>query len=465
MPDCLSPTSSTVVKSPKSKRHSRHVKVADNWRREVTSQGYILVRSCRNHWWLGPYRLVEPRRIWTQVRHKKTCLFCYASTIDSNAPGQHPQKCGIYIPTGRRHVKLYYRQPSLQGPTAYLFSIMLPQLSLDDLVSKLGEQEDEFLSVVHSEVESYIKNQGKECIAIIEKDAYGPGCPRTHHPGIDSYIKVLACFIRRQPYHDHELDSVLTEPVAQLVGECYDNFLSSKAEIISQYFLQHMLKNELILETIMGYAANTYIYKQGLSSVRSKAIHVMVQGIRHAAETQWGHTVTAQITATVSTASGYIVAHHLGPIIIKLIAVHLHTVVTHVLASAAFKAFIYSAAQHCIRVAAGAMILHLLAAKFGTVLAPIYFEAIITAAALSYIAYTIYKLPKELGEKVAESVVAELRNNFREMNLKNMEKVAEDIFGTDEWMTAIGSEFAATEGVEQAMKDFGDALAKEIGHL
>jgi hypothetical protein len=340
---------------------------------------------------------------------------------------------------------------------------MLPmpsQPSLDSLLDKLGDQEPEFLYRVRSRVHSYVRGTGKECVAIVEKDAYGLGRPRTHHIGIDSYIHVLWCFLRKEPYHHHELDSALTEPVAQIVGECYDEFLKGNSEIISQHFLQQMMENELILEIIMGEALDRAA-KKGMSTIRSKAVHVMVEGVKHAASTHLGHSVSSHVSAGISAAAGTAVAHKLGPILLKMIVMHSQAIVTHLLSSAAFKAAAHAAVKHCAYVAASAAFLHVVSAKVGMAHASALLHAAGALVIGAIIGHAIFTLPGELAKKISDSVVGAMHTEFRAMNRMNVERVALEIFGTDRLTSAVAGEISKSGAVEEVMKHFGDNLAEE----
>lgn len=328
---------------------------------------------------------------------------------------------------------------------------------LDDLLDKLGDQETTFLSRVRERVKTYVRGTGTECVSIVEKDGYGTGHPRTHHLGLDSYLLVLSCFLVKKNYKQHDLDSALTTPVSECVGKCYGEFLQENADLISGYFLQHMVKNDLILEVIMTQVVEK-LAKKRVSQVRGKLVHVLVEGIKHAASSQLGHSIAVHVSAGVTSVAGTAIAHKLGPLLFKMMAVHLKATVAHILGSAVFKAAAHAAIKHCAYAAASAAFIHVVGAKVGIAHATMYLHVFGLAILGGILAHAVLTLPKELGEKISEGVVAVLREKFKGMNKENMEKVAFDIFSGEKFASSMAEEIAKSSEVEDAMKEFGDQL-------
>jgi hypothetical protein len=335
---------------------------------------------------------------------------------------------------------------------------MPSQHSLDSLLDNLGDQEPEFLSRVRSSVLAVnILRTGKACLAIVEKDADDHGSPRTHQVGAEGYTTVLGCFVRKKLYRHHELDSALTEPVAQTIGECYDEFLKDNSEMISQHFVQQIVGNDLILEVIMGEALDRAA-KEGMSTIRNKAVHAMVEGVkhvaRHAASTQAGHTVSTHVSAEIPAASGTVVAHQLGPVLLNTIAMHSQAILTHVLRSAEFNATIHATAKSCAYVVLRKVFLQVVDSMAQS-------SGLFRAAGELLIRVPAWNVVVTISTVLANGVEVAMGKDFRAMNRPIVERMASEIFGTEKLTSAVADEISRSSAVEEVLKNLGVNPAEE----
>ena len=116
------------------------------------------------------------------------------------------------------------------------------------------QRRDKFLDGIEEEVRLHIVKQGKACIAFIEKDSNG-GIYQTWEPHRDNlphYGKVMWKFTRKEPYHDHELDSALTVPIMGIVKKNYVEFYEGQQNEIADGIMRRLDENNLVLESFMG---------------------------------------------------------------------------------------------------------------------------------------------------------------------------------------------------------------------
>jgi hypothetical protein len=123
--------------------------------------------------------------------------------------------------------------------------------NMDDVIELLNERKEAFLDDIESEVRIYIKSTGKQCIALVEKDSSSGAILKTWkvhlNDDLRDFCKVLYKFVRKEQYHGHDLDSALTEPMANMVETAYQDFYKSESEAISRGMLVMLAADELTL--------------------------------------------------------------------------------------------------------------------------------------------------------------------------------------------------------------------------
>lgn len=188
----------------------------------------------------------------------------------------------------------------------------------------------------------------------------------------------------------------------------------------------------------------------------SKAVHAMVEGVKHAARhapsTQVGHDACLHVSAGISTTTGTTIAHQLGPAILTIIALHTQAIVTRVLSSAEFHAGIHAAAENCVYITLRTVFLHATTVDMVPPLALFYADKLLSAVPSWN---TISQVAGGLANKISEMVEVAINKEFRVMNRTNMDRVASEIFKTDKLPSAVADEISRSGSVEEVMKRFG----------
>lgn len=114
---------------------------------------------------------------------------------------------------------------------------------MSTLLDRLGERKSDFLDTIQREIHAHIAKQGRRvCMSIVETDGYGNRRSCTHILNTDSlsrnvaYADVFQCFIRKKKYHNHTLDSGLSEPVAGIIAREYGTMLESRSDELGRFF-------------------------------------------------------------------------------------------------------------------------------------------------------------------------------------------------------------------------------------
>jgi len=334
-----------------------------------------------------------------------------------------------------------------------LITISDQPLSLEGLVTLLADQKGPFLDEVEAKVFAHVSKTGRrELISIVEKDGYGDGRDRTHHPGLDSYVQVFGCFVIKEPFHHHSLDSALSEPVAGIVSECYANFISERQVEIAEHFLKKIVEDEVLRQTILGYVAEELL-KKGVKAGRNKIIATLSHSLTaHAAHTHIGlaiqhgvlvatHHVAGVISSTAGTAAGTLLA----AMIIKAILTHMGITMAEVLHGQALHGLAAILSHKVGMAACAGVAVSFLANHIGTAGAALIAHALVAPLAVTAIGITLYRLPKSLGKKVAKGVKAELAGEFRAMTETILDGLAKDILSMEALGNAIVSEIVGLE--------------------
>ncbi|KAF4337513.1 hypothetical protein FBEOM_8611 [Fusarium beomiforme] len=286
-------------------------------------------------------------------------------------------------------------------------------MSSSDIFDELVTQQDEFINHARSRVYNYVRQQRRRDLTqIIEKDAYGPAQHRTHHPGLDSYVVVLGCFCAKRPYNDHDLDSVLTDPVVEIVCNCYSELLQRNSDELNAYLTQKILANEIVLQETLKIVMSDLSAKGfRISQAKlAKVVHdTMSQAVLHAAHSKLGIVIQHGVTAAAGSTAGQMLAKML----VKAIAHHVTTITAHIMSNTMIAAAVKAAAKKICVVAITAVIVKTLAAKLGVTSAA---GAVGVAGWVflgGYLTYKLAGLPEEMAEKVSNGVRDALMDNYK----------------------------------------------------
>ncbi|MCJ1394384.1 hypothetical protein MMC18_007262 [Xylographa bjoerkii] len=344
-------------------------------------------------------------------------------------------------------------------------------LTLPTLLANLETQKSDFILSTHTKVYNYITAQDRStCVSIVEVDGISAGHPRTHRPGLDSYLKVFGCFIAREPYHTHALDSALSVPIAGIVSDNYGAFLGSHAPEIEQYFLSQITGDEVVRKTLMAHVA-TELGKKGVKTARGKLTHLLIHSLtQHAAHTHVGiavqHSVVLATQHTTAVAAGTTAGSAAGSLIaallVKALATHIAAVLPKLIASAAVKALIMAATHKVVCVTATVVAANLLAAKFGAAGAATFAHLVVGPLAAGFIAYKIKNLPKDLGKSIAKGVTEDLEGTFRSMTQTVLEGMKGEVCNMDAMAAAVVGEIITVDGWERHFENADPSIPSVV---
>ena len=353
-------------------------------------------------------------------------------------------------------------------------------ISMCSLLDRLGEQKPDFLDRIQHAIHTYVASQGRRvCMSIVETDGLEKGKPRTHILNSDSlsqnatYADVFQCFIRKKKYHDHALDSGLSEPVAAIIAREYGTVVESCSEDLKQYFLGRLIEDEVVRKSLAVHIA-TLLAKKGVKTARDKLTHLITQAVAQHASThtnlavQHGVTVATQHTAVVTagTSTGAVVGSIVGAILIKVFASHITVILPKILASETFHMLIAAATHKIVYVSATAATANLLAAKAGAATASAFLHAIIGPVAVIYVVYKLNRLPNELGGSVAKGVRKELDGTFRSITEQVLKEMGKDICNLEELAKAVVDDIITVDGWEKHFEglDVTDPSIVDLNH-
>ena len=359
---------------------------------------------------------------------------------------------------------------------------------MSSLLDRLGKHKPDFLDKIQNAIHAYIARQGRRvCMSIVEIDGLGAGQPRTHILNSDSlsqnatYVDVFQCFIRKKKYHDHALDSGLSEPVAGIIAREYGTVVESCSEDLKQYLLGRLLEDEVVRKSLAAHIA-TLLAKKGVKTARDKLTHLITHAIaQHASmhthlAVQHGVTVATQHTAAVTagTSTGAVVGSIVGAMLIKLLAAHIGTILPKIMASETFHMLVMAATHKIVYVSATAATANLLAAKAGAASASAFLHAIVGPVAVIYVVYKLNRLPNELGESVSKGVRKELDGSFRSITEQVLDEMAKEICNLEELASAVvgdiitvdgwEKEFEGLDATDPAIKALNQEIARDVGY-
>jgi hypothetical protein len=353
-------------------------------------------------------------------------------------------------------------------------------ISMSGLLDRLGERKPDFLNGIQHAIHVHIAKQGRRvCMSIVETDGRGNGRARTHILNSDSlsenatYVDVFQCFIRRKRYHDHALDSGLSEPVAGIIARRYGTVLESCSDDLRRYFLGRLVEDEVVRKSLAVHMA-TLLAKKGIKTARDKLTDMITHAIaQHASmhttvAVQHGVTVATQHTAAVTagTSTGAVVGSIVGAVLIKAFAAHITVILPKILASETFRMLVMAATHKIVYVSATAATANLLAAKAGAATASAFLHAIIGPVAVIYVVYKLKRLPSELGESIARGVKKDLDGSFRSITEQVLDEMTKDVYDLEKLASVVVGDIITVDGWEKSFEslDVADPAVLALNH-
>ncbi|KAF3921862.1 hypothetical protein AA313_de0208651 [Arthrobotrys entomopaga] len=313
-------------------------------------------------------------------------------------------------------------------------------MSEESTIDYLVTQKPAFVSACRSRVYNYIERQDRRyLVQIVEKNAYGPNRHRTHHVGIDSYIAVLACFCTEETYNGHDLDSVLTEPIVDIVCNCYCELVNKNSDHINRYLKQKITENEIVLQETLKIVMKELSAK-GLKFTQghlAHLIHEIVTDTTHsAAQSQLGITIGHSITAAAGTTAGQI----LVKLLFKAIAHHVVTITAHITSNTVVTMAAKAAAKKVVMATVTGAVVNMLATKFGIASAATALHVIGWAILGGYLSIKLINLPEDMAEKVSDGVQNTLNNTYRSCITEILDSLAKSAMDPEKLANLVISE-------------------------
>ncbi|KAF4627526.1 hypothetical protein G7Y89_g10623 [Cudoniella acicularis] len=222
---------------------------------------------------------------------------------------------------------------------------------------------------------------------------------------------------------------------------------------VEEYLHEKILSNNIVLKESLKLALGTLASK-GLGLTQSKiaalaheAIHkIILQGAHSQIRISIGHTITVAACSTTGQLP--------TKILLKGIATHLSTVITHYMASAMFKKLILVVAKKFILVTITGITIKILATKFGIASAATTLHLMGWIAISRYMATDIYGLNEEMAKKVPRDTITESALDSEKL----VTAVVEEVIGFKDWQRVF------EEGIDIDDPNFGE-LEKRTGCL
>lgn len=310
---------------------------------------------------------------------------------------------------------------------------------MDDTVHALNKRKTAFLNGIEVAVNNYIVSRGRQCIAVVEKDANGQvRC--TWRCDLDDdlghFCKVLYKFTRRQQYKGHDLDSALTEPITNLVQDRYNEVYESESEAISSGMLTALATDDVKLKDFLDRIADIALSKCS-KRVKQHVVHMVADQIRESVQQGTLHTIGQQISHITATTASTQVAAVITHMLIKLLAANIGHIIAHLLAMGFIQKMLMLIAKKIIVGAVLSAILHFLAVQVGAAVGSTSVMWILAPMLAAYIGYKVMTFPEKIGKEVSKSVRKELAENFESINRTMLEKIFARVFEGNELVNTI----------------------------
>ncbi|KAL9100102.1 MAG: hypothetical protein Q9163_004477 [Psora crenata] len=279
---------------------------------------------------------------------------------------------------------------------------------LQPIIGCLDDKKDDFITECRRDIENYLRSRGKASLGTREVSV------RTHNAAPDNYLKVLWKFRKGELYHGHRLESVLSEPISDLVVKNYNGFLQDHRPDIEAQLKRQVADSVDItsmLEKIIGYQA-TFHAQLGQTT---------------------GAAVSHAVTSTVGTVVGTSIAHALSRAIAHVIT----AAMVHPAHSVAFKAVLKTIIVHSVSAIVTAVLVkmiatHMTAASAGASLGPL-----VWVAGATFVFYKIVTIPDKLGKELGEALADEMRGKFRPWTEKALETCFKNMADPEETLKSV----------------------------
>ncbi|RAO70033.1 uncharacterized protein BHQ10_006045 [Talaromyces amestolkiae] len=253
-----------------------------------------------------------------------------------------------------------------------------PKNSASTFLPNLGSQREAFLNQVETQIAQYVKKEGKNCLAVIERNPQSED--KTYTPSmISKFPPAFFRFLLDKKYHGHEVESALVAPIVAIISDTYRELLNSNAADLAEFLNGQLAQNiaKLSLQEIREHCA-----KQAART--AKAASTILKGK--------GHLVSASVVKKMSLKP--IVAHGIETFLAKMIG---ETVIKKTIEAAGLETF-------------AALV-----------------NKVVTEAWMFYLLYQAMMLPERLGKALGAEIRSMLEGSMRKLNQSFLQAMNQEL--------------------------------------
>jgi len=303
-------------------------------------------------------------------------------------------------------------------------------VDLNEIVDKLDDKKGNFIAKCERDIEHAVSSRGKNCLAIKEIGV------RTHYPAPDNYIKVLWKFTRNETYHGHCLESVLSEPISELVQKNFSDFLAENRPDIEAQLKQAVLRKLDVGSAIQEIVLDE-LRKRGVKHVKKEVVDAFVDSCQTAVHSQLGQATSAAVSHSLGTAMSTTVGAAIAKALWVAFGHAISAAVVHATHSVAFKALLKTVIAHSVGAIVTVIVAKMAASKFAAASAGAFLGPLAWAAGGAFVLYKILTIPETLGEKLAEAIGSQMRGDFKEWTEKVLQEYVDNLTNPNELMKSV----------------------------
>jgi hypothetical protein len=178
---------------------------------------------------------------------------------------------------------------------------------MDDVERSLRASKTAFLDRTANMIDRYIVSRGKNCIGVVERNTDGSiRYTWDFDDDLDDLAKAIYLFMRKKRAKSGcELDSVLTDPIINIVKDQYEEFYQSQSDNISQGVLTALASDEIKLTEFVDRISGIAL-QQVSAQAKKRVVDLVVHEIKESISQGTLHSVGQQI--------GYIATSSMSPL-------------------------------------------------------------------------------------------------------------------------------------------------------
>lgn len=309
--------------------------------------------------------------------------------------------------------------------------------AVEQILGILEEQRSAFLDDLQYAVQEQIQNQGADCLTIVERNPDGSVHATWQLQASIDYLERLNAFTAQQEeYNGYKLDSVLSDPVIEVVVKRFEHFYKMNSTQMARVMLRDYGIATSLIENVLERNAEIDM----TARAREKAARVVVEELHEQLSTQSGEIVSTTASAATN--------QQIADLVLGLLTLQMQAVILKVIAFPLINQVLILIVQRFVARTIIAAIVRFVAVRIGVGVggATMIFLLPIMAA---WIAHDILNFPRELGRNIAIEVRKSLEKHFETINREVVEAIydefsttgvqqlSQEIAGNDEMKTYI----------------------------